>query len=113
MLYVFLGSTLLGALSTVFLLWRKSVVEKALVQSQDATKTAQDSANRALSELKLRAETFQDQLKRQTDQIDTIRKQRDEALRQMVKSGTPGSVAELLRMRTQQITTGDTKDTPK
>lgn len=95
MLYAFLGSALLGALSTAFLLWRKSVVEKKLVKSEAERKTAQDEANRALSELSERQKVFDDQLARQRDEIETLRKQRDEAIDKLPS----GSIADLLRSR--------------
>lgn len=95
MLYAFLGSTLLGALSTAFLLWRKSVVEKRLAVCQGEKKAAQDTANRALSELADRQKVFSEQLQRQREQIETLRIQRDEAIAKL----PPGTIADLLRTR--------------
>lgn len=97
MLYAFLGSTLLGALSTALLLWRKSVVEKKLVGSQASEKSAVELAGRTLDELNARTKTFEDQLARQRDQVDTLRKQRDEAIDALAKSATPGAIGNLLR----------------
>lgn len=97
MLYAFLGSTLLGALSTALLLWRKSVVEKKLVASQASEKAALDASQRALSELGTRTQTFEDQLSRQREQVDTLRKQRDEAIDALAKANIPGAIGNLLR----------------
>ncbi len=105
MLYAFLGSLSLGGLATALLLWRKSVVEKALVASQASEKDAQDRANRALSELELQRSAFTDQLARSASQLETVRIQRDQAISALAKSTTPGSIAELLRLRNKVPTT--------
>lgn len=94
MIYAFLGSTLLGALSTALLLWRKSVVEKKLVASQAEKKFAVELAGRSVDELTARTNAFEDQLSRQRNQIETLRKQRDEALNKLT---TPGAIGSLLR----------------
>lgn len=99
MLYALIGTGLLGALSTMFLLWRKSVVEKKLAVSEAERKDAQDRANRAPSELVERQKAFDDQLARQREQIDTLRKQRDEAIDELSKGAVPGSIANILSMR--------------
>lgn len=109
MLYAFLGSTLLGALSTALLLWRKSVVEKKLVQSQAREEAAVGQAKRAVDELGARSKAYEDQLSRQRDQIDTLRKQRDQAIDSLAKSETPGAIGELLRMRNMSEASRDTK----
>ena len=105
MLYAFLGSTLLGALSSAFLLWRKSVLETKLAKSQASDKDAQERANRAVSELELQSKAFQDQLSRQRDQLETLRVQRDQAIDALAKSGAPGALLGVLRK--QALKPGD------
>lgn len=97
MLYALIGSGLLGALSTAFLLWRKSVVETSLAECRGQLKSSQDTANRALEELASQASAYQDQLARQRDQISTLRTQRDQAIEALAKGVTPGSIVDLLR----------------
>jgi len=100
MLYALGGSLLLGALSTAFLLWRKARVEKALVASQAREKAALTTAETAMEEMAKRQEIYVDQLMRRDETITLIRKQRDEALEKLVKTGSPGSVLDLLRAHT-------------
>lgn len=104
MIYAFLGSTLLGCLSTALLLWRKSVVEKKLAESQAERERAVDTANRCLDELNARTNIMNDQLKREQDLVKTIRKQRDEALDKLAKASVPGSIGSLLRDKNTKTT---------
>jgi Flp pilus assembly protein TadB len=99
MLYLFLGSTLLGSLSTALLLWRKSVVQTELSKSQASDKDSQERANRAVEELGTRSKAYEDQLQLQRNQVDQLRKERDFALDALAKNTGAGSIAELLRMQ--------------
>lgn len=99
MLYAFLGSTLLGALSSALLLWRKSVAEKKLAESQALGRDYLGQMTRSLDELTRRSAAYEDQLARQRDVIETIRKQRDEAIDELVKRDVNGAFANLLRSK--------------
>lgn len=101
MLAAFIVSLLAGSLSTALLLWRKSVVEKSLAESRATEKLATEAARRSQEELGLRAKAYEDQLSRQRDQLETLRKQRDQAIETLATSGKPGSITDLIRMRTQ------------
>jgi hypothetical protein len=109
MLYLFLGSTLLGSLSTAILLWRKSVVETELAKSQASDKDSQERANRAVEELGSRSKAYEDQLQLQRNQVDQLRKERDIALDALAKNLGTGSVAELLRLRNVPQVSSDPK----
>lgn len=97
MIYAFLGSLLAGGLAVAFFLWRKSVVEK----ERDVLKIKlQDAEAQNAVIMKTIADNqaiYEDQLGRRDSQIAVIRKERDDAIDRLVKSGAPGSVGSLLR----------------
>lgn len=97
MLYALIGTGLLGALATAFLLWRKSVVETELADTKGKLTSSQTEAQQLKSELALRVTAYAEQLINLNDQITTLRKQRDEAIETLAKNGTPGSLTDLLR----------------
>lgn len=111
MLYAFIGSTLLGALASAFLLWRKAVADKALAEAQDELRTVQAASNgwKANYETcvdragKISAE-LNDQIARANSELQTVKGQRDEALKQLANSGKPGAITDILRTLTQDHT---------
>ncbi len=100
MLYALIGSGLFGALSTAFLLWRKSVVETKLSEARAIGREAILGKQEALMELVTRQNAFDKQLALQTSQLETIKAQRDAALKAI--TGAPGSIAELIKLRALQ-----------
>lgn len=95
MLYAFLGSSLLGALTAAWLLWRKGRVETALA---DAT-NALGIANINIQGWKESYALLQDQLSRSQEDTQTVKAQRDAYLKELTDAGTPGVFADLLRKR--------------
>lgn len=106
MLYAFLiatGTTLLGAVATALLLWRKALVEKSLAETQAQLKASQIEAQSATAELATRAKDYQDKTSRAVDELATVKDQRDKALAQLAKTGAPGSITDLLRLQTNSL----------
>lgn len=104
MLYAFLGSTLLGALASALLLWRKSVVETALKACQIDLLAARNSAEgwkiSYESMIKFHQDfenQLNDKLTRVGSELTLVKGQRDAALDKLVQVGAPGAIAELLR----------------
>lgn len=99
MLYAFLGSALIGALSAAILLWRKAVVEKERDLLKVLLKGAQETNAETIKALLSNQDIYAGELASRDSQITTLRKQRDEAIDKLVKSGSPGSVGSVLRDR--------------
>jgi len=97
MLYAFLGSSLLGSLAVVFLLWRKSVVEGDLSTTREQLKTSQDQVNRAMSEMTAQQVSYTDQLARVNAELLAVKGQRDQALDSLAKAGSSGALGGMLR----------------
>lgn len=97
MLYLFIGSVLLGALGSALLAWRKARVERELAEVKGLLTNARQEEARARSELLQEQSDRADERRRFDDQIHSLRTQRDEALTKLASTGTPGSIADLLR----------------
>lgn len=97
MLYAFLGSLLAGAGTTFFVLWRKAQVEKQLVSVQKDLKQALKDAlgwKESREELEREYNSLVDSA---NEEIATLRKEKEELLNALEKSGKPGVFADLLR----------------
>ncbi len=104
MLYAFLGSAFLGALASALLLWRKSVVEKTLAEVRGQLLEARNEAEgwkqsyqMSVDAVVKREAQLGDKLVRVETELQTVKDQRNVALEKLVKSGAPGSIADLLR----------------
>ncbi len=98
MLYALIGSGLLGALSTAFLLWRKSIVETKLANAQAIGRAASLAELRTSAELLARQADFAKKLASSDAQIDSLRTQNANLLKALANA--PGTVAELIRLQT-------------
>lgn len=99
MLYALLGTLLLGGLSTLYLLWRKSQVEGDLRETQQKLVIANNAANSWEISYNLLKKTSDDKLARANQELATVKGQNDDLLKALEKSGNPGVFAELLQKR--------------
>lgn len=94
MTYAFLGALLSGGLAVAFLLWRKSVVEKA----RDTLALKLDFATEAIKEysalLASNDKEHDESISRLESQIQTLRTQRDHAIE---ANTTPGAIGGMLQ----------------
>lgn len=91
--YVGLGSA--GIISTLYLLWSRSNITDQRDKALDRASVSDDTAERALSELKLTQSAFQDQLVRASAELTTTKSQLKQALDAL---STPGSIRDALRL---------------
>jgi len=100
MLYALIGSSLLGALASALLLWRKSVAEKALAEcrgqlssSQSEAQTAKQALQGAMQTALAREAQLNEKISRANAELQTVKGQRDEAISKL----PAGSIADILR----------------
>lgn len=99
MLYAFLGSFLLGSLTTVFVLWRKSQVETKLRGVEKDLSAAQ----KEIKDWKQSSDSLKSEYNNLVDhanaQVAQLQKDKEDLLNALEKSGKPGVFADLLRAR--------------
>ena len=100
MLYALIGSSLLGALASAFLLWRKSVAETQLAQvkgqlssSQNEAQTAKQALQEVTATALAREAQLNEKISRANAELQTVKGQRDEAISKI----PAGSIADILR----------------
>ncbi len=87
-----------GIASTLFVLWRKAIVEKErdVLKKDLATRT--DERDRSLDEMKRQGEVYTDQIARREGEIAVLKEQRNNALDALQHSSCPGSLRDSLRL---------------
>ena len=99
MTYALLASLVAGALSTLYLLWRKSQVEGELGKTKSDLLLKTNEAKGWKISYDILKKSTDDQLARKDNEIQTLETQNAEYLEALEKSGSPGVFAELLQKR--------------
>lgn len=99
MLYALLGSFLLSGIAVSVLAWQKVKAQRQADNYKNRLADEKEFTADLLKTIESNHKISDIQIKSLGSQLAQVQKEKDDAILQLVKSGKPGSVNELLRKR--------------